>query len=82
MGQPRPTDNGHIEVFNGLGLGDEYLNVHWFESLAEAKAAIEAWRRDYNESRPHMALEYAATAEYARRLRPSGHTQGLLNAEN
>jgi putative transposase len=29
------------------------LNVHWFESMEEARAKIEAWRIDYNESRPH-----------------------------
>jgi hypothetical protein len=32
----------------------ECLNAHWFLSLADAK--IEAWRRHYNESRPHTAL--------------------------
>jgi len=29
--------------------------------------AIEAWRRYYNESRPHSALEWATPAEFARR---------------
>ncbi len=33
----KPTDNGHVETFNG-SLRDECLNVHWFESLADAKA--------------------------------------------
>lgn len=37
----KPTDNGHVETFNG-SLRDECLNVHWFESLAEARATIEA----------------------------------------
>jgi putative transposase len=27
-------------------LRDECLNVHWFETVEEAKATIEAWRRD------------------------------------
>ena len=27
-------------------------HVHWFETIAEARSLIEAWRRDYNESRP------------------------------
>lgn len=77
----KPTDNGHIETFNG-SLRDECLNVHWFASLAEARAAIEAWRQDYNESRPHMALGNAVPTEYAHRMRSSGHTQEVLNAEN
>jgi putative transposase len=51
----KPTDNACIETFNG-SLRDECLNLHWFETLAEARREIEAWRRDYDESRPHMAL--------------------------
>lgn len=44
----KPTDNSHIESFNGR-LRDECLNVHQFPSIADAKEKIEAWRRDYNE---------------------------------
>ncbi|RVT89296.1 transposase, partial [Rhodovarius crocodyli] len=29
---------------------------HWFMSLDDARAKLEAWRRDYNEVRPHSAL--------------------------
>lgn len=60
----KPTDNAFIETFNG-SLRDECLNLHWFDTLAEAKALIEAWRRDYNESRPHMALGNKTPREYA-----------------
>ena len=70
----KPTDNCYVETFNG-SLRDECLNVHWFETLEDAKATIEAWRRDYNESRPHMSLKDASPEEYARSI-------GLLNAEN
>ena len=51
----KPTDNSHIESFNGR-LRDECLNVHQFLSIADAQAKIEAWRRDYNEVRPHSSL--------------------------
>jgi len=51
----KPTDNCFIETFNG-SLRDECLNVHWFESLEDAKEKIEGWRRNYNESRPHQAV--------------------------
>jgi putative transposase len=51
----KPTDNAFVESFNGR-LRDKCLNSHWFLSLADARAKIEAWRRDYNESRPHTAL--------------------------
>ena len=51
----KPTDNAFVESFNGR-LRDECLNTHWFLSLDDARAKIEAWRRDYNESRPHTSL--------------------------
>jgi transposase InsO family protein len=35
----KPTDNAHIETFNG-SLRDECLNLHWFETLAEARARL------------------------------------------
>jgi putative transposase len=41
----KPTDNGHIESFNGR-LRDEFLNVHQFASLADVRARLEAWRID------------------------------------
>jgi putative transposase len=74
-----PTDNCYVETFNG-SFRDECLNLHWFESLEEAKVIIEAWRRDYNETRPHMALDDASPEEFARKL-PSKITRrfGLGN---
>ena len=44
-----------VESFNGR-LRQECLNEHWFMSLAEAQGEIEAWRRHYNEAKPHSAL--------------------------
>ena len=60
----KPTDNAFVESFNGR-LRDECLNAHWFLSLADAKAKIEAWRRQYNESRPHTALGWLTPQEFA-----------------
>ncbi len=51
----KPTQNAFIESFNGK-FRDECLNEHWFCSLAEARIRIAAWRRDYNEHRPHSAI--------------------------
>jgi len=70
----KPTDNCYVETFNG-SLRDECLNVHWFETIEDAKAIIEAWRRDYNETRPHTALKDVAPEEYAR-------NSGAQNAKN
>ena len=59
----KPTDNAYIESFNG-SFRDECLNLHWFSSLADARVKIDAWRRDYNETRPHRALNNLSPAEY------------------
>ncbi len=77
----KPTDNCHVETFNGL-LRDECLNIHWFESLADAKEIIEAWRDDYNGSRPHSTLKDLTPVEYLRRIRDLRSVEGLTTAEN
>ncbi|TPG15511.1 integrase core domain-containing protein [Sphingomonas oligophenolica] len=60
----KPTDNAFVESVNGR-LRDECLNTHWFLSLEDARTKIEAWRRDYNESRPHTSLGWLTPIEYA-----------------
>ncbi len=61
----RPTDNGHIESFNGR-LRDQFLNVHQFASLADVRARLEEWRVDYNEQRPHSSLGHLTPREFSR----------------
>ena len=45
--------------FNGK-LRQECLSAHWFLTLADASEKMEAWRRFYNEDRPHSAIGYAS----------------------
>ncbi len=71
----KPTDNAFVESFNGR-LRDECLNTHWFLSLEDARVKIDAWRRDYNESRPHTSLGWLTPIECCRR----GHQSGRMNA--
>ena len=59
-------ENAFIESFNGR-LQDECLNVHQFTPLAEAQAIIEAWRMDYNHSRPHSSLGHLTPNEFLKR---------------
>ena len=59
-----PWENGYTESFNG-SLRDELLNGEIFDSLAEAKVLIEAWRRHYNTVRPHSSLGYRPPAPEA-----------------
>ena len=51
----KPVQNAYIESFNGK-FRDECLNEHWFGSMAEAQASVEAWRQDYNTVRLHSSL--------------------------
>jgi putative transposase len=60
----KPTDNPHIESFNG-SFREECLQTHWFLSLEDARMKIESWRKDYNEFRPHSSLGYKTPAEFA-----------------
>jgi putative transposase len=71
----KPTQNAYIESFNGR-FRDECLNDHWFTSLAEARIRISAWRRDYNEHRPHSALNYQTPAEFAANCRRQEEING------
>jgi putative transposase len=61
----KPQQNGYVESFNGK-LRDECLNVNWFENLWEARRKIAAWQKEYNEERPHSALDYQTPAAFAR----------------
>lgn len=67
----KPTQNAYVESFNGK-FRDECLNENWFANLADARRTIEAWRRHYNEVRPHSALGYQTPADFARRFRRRG----------
>lgn len=69
----KPTQNAYIESFNGK-FRDECLNEHWFETLAQARAEIATWRRDYNEVRPHSSCKRLPPAKVAALHR--------LNSEN
>jgi len=60
----RPMQNGYIESLNGK-FRDECLNEQWFETLAQARSAITAWRQDYNEVRPHSSCNRMRPAKFA-----------------
>ena len=53
----KPTQNAHIESFNGH-FRDECLAQARFPTLARARVEIEEWRIDYNCERPHSSLDY------------------------
>jgi transposase InsO family protein len=51
-----PWENPFMETFNGR-FRDEFLNIELFASLPEAKVLAEQHRMEYNNYRPHSALQ-------------------------
>jgi len=45
------------------------LNEQWFETLHQARVTVAAWRRDYNEVRPHSSLGRIPPARFAEQHR-------------
>ena len=66
----KPTDNAFIESFNGT-FRAQCLDAHWFNDLNEARRLIEAWRTEYNESRPHRSLGERTPSEFASQIAAS-----------
>jgi len=60
----KPVQNAFAESFIGR-LRDELLNETLFRSLAHTRAALVAWRADYNSERPHSRLGWMSPAIYA-----------------
>jgi putative transposase len=60
----KPTQNAFAESFIGR-LRDELLNETLFRSLPHARAVLDAWRADYNHTRPHSRLGWMSPATYA-----------------
>jgi integrase-like protein len=58
--KPRsPTTTSKIEWLHQT-LQQELLNVHGpFASIEDAQAAVDAWRKEYNTTRPHQSLPMA-----------------------
>ena len=59
-----PWENGYIESFNGK-MRDELLDREIFNTLTEAKVLINQWKREYNQIRPHSAMNYKPPAPEA-----------------
>ena len=59
----KPNQNAIVESFNGR-LRDELLNEYSFPTIFHARSAIEAWRIDYNQRRPHTTLADTTPVEF------------------
>ena len=45
-------------------MAQECMNQHRFASLEEERQTVEAWRVDYNDVRPHTAINHQTAAAY------------------
>jgi putative transposase len=73
-----PWENGYVESFNSR-LRDELLDRELFIGLDDARWVVDRWRLDYNQHRPHSALDYVTPAQFAARcsssVRPTASLQ-------
>ena len=73
----KPQQNAFVESFNGR-LRDELLNETLFTSLTHARAALLAWKDDYNTVRPHSGLGNLAPSIFAELSAPGLQRDGAL----
>jgi putative transposase len=71
----KPADNAFIESFNSI-VRRECLSQHWFTSLEDAQRTLDAFREDYNYTRPHGSLADVPPAVHRARgpFRPRSET--------
>lgn len=70
----KPWQNGNNESFNGR-FRAECLNKEWFRNRREGAVLIEAYRRHYNEERPHSSLDYLTPLAFKRKYTDSKTNQ-------
>jgi putative transposase len=63
----KPTDNAFVESFNGK-VRAECIDQNWFLSLDDARSKCEAYRREYNEERPHSAIGNKTPVEFIKSI--------------
>ena len=73
----KPWQNGLDESFNGR-IRDEFLNMEWFRSRAEAKVLIETWCKRHNQFRPHSSLDYLTPNEYINQMPQAASQMAML----
>jgi putative transposase len=75
-----PGDNAVCEAFNG-SVRRECLSQAYFLSYVDARQALEKWKDEYNNVRPHGSLQDLSPAQFrARELNPetgSGRSEQL-----
>ena len=73
-----PNQNGKVERFHGTLRPDFLDQAEPFESVALAQAALDVWVADYNQDRPHQALDPTLPVTPAERFTPVPEEQRQL----
>lgn len=60
----KPQQNAIVERFNRT-YREDILDANLFFSLEDVNEVTQPWKEDYNEERPHEALNYCTPNEYA-----------------
>lgn len=76
-----PTTTGKIERFH-QSLRKEFLADRRFGSLKAAQKALDEWVADYNNERPHQALEMATPASRFRSIPRDRDAQAVVDSED
>lgn len=81
----KPTQNAHVESFNGH-FRDECLSQAYWPTVERARLEAELWRVDYNCVRPHSSLRYATPKAFGDSVRcnvppPAGAAAALVGGE-
>lgn len=59
----KPTDNAHIESFHN-SVRRECLTQHYFINFEDAERALDTYRDEYNNFRPHSSLANQSPAQF------------------
>jgi putative transposase len=60
----KPAQNAYIERFNRT-FREEVLDAYLFDNLQEVRSIIERWLEEYNNVRPHAALQGLSPHQFA-----------------
>lgn len=77
----KPMQNGFIERFNRI-YRESTLDAYVFFDLNEVRWLTQQWIEEYNERRPHEALQNHTPAEWKEKLLQAPGFIGLQNPDN